>query len=732
MRVTGPLADITVLEIGAGAGARYAGRLFAQMGARVTRLEIPEDPTLNPDFRAWLDEGKSVLAGDLTTGLAALDTGPVRPLVIVEARPDAIRALDEALEKAGFSGVRVGLTWFGMTGPYADLDADDALVHAMSGMAQGFGPMEGPPNIPRGATPRQLAAVNAFIGGLAALMAGENAPSAVDVNALEGLLCLTEPAASSGAADPTIVMPRMGVNVWAPIYPAAAYATTDGWLGVTCVTPTQWESLCALLDRPDLAEAPYLATAAERTLCSAIVDEELAPLIKQHPTAYWVAEGDRRRIPMCEITRPGDLPAHPHWSGRGAFAEVDSLGVQGPTLPFRFSADGVTAPRPNGPGLTPLKGVRVADFTMGWAGPLGARYLADLGADVLKIESVSHPDWWRGWERVELQDPPLHELPRPFMNANRNKRGLDIDLGTAEGLALARGIIGQSDLVIENQGPGVMAKLGLDAKAQRALRPGVISVSMPPFGAEGPLSNLRAYGSTVEHASGLPHLNGEAEWPPANQHVAYGDPITGMYGAAASMAALWARPRVGGSTVEVCQVECLFQLAAEGILADQRNAYRREGSRRPDAAPCMVAPTDEDDLWVAVIAPDDAAWRALCALTAAPPGWEAWRLGERKAHETDIEAHIADWTGDHSADGVVEQLRAIGLRAGRVAQPAHLHFDPHLVANDYWVRLNRRYIGEHVVPQSPILFDNRRPAIHRPAPWVGESTAEVLRELGLE
>src|SRR6185503_5727169 len=116
---------------------------------------------------------------------------------------------------------------------------------------------------------------------------------------------------------------------------------------------------------------------------------------------------------------------------------------------------------------------------------------------------------------------------------NRNKRGVDWDLASDQGRDRAAALIAQSDVVVENFAAGVLEKLGLGIRSQKALRPGVISVSMPAFGNVGPLAGLRAYGSTVEQASGMPFVNGEAHWVPAQQHVAFGDPIAGLYAAAA-------------------------------------------------------------------------------------------------------------------------------------------------------------------------------------------------------
>ena len=192
------------------------------------------------------------------------------------------------------------------------------------------------------------------------------------------------------------------------------------------------------------------------------------------------------------MDRPGALPDVPHWKERAAFAAFDASGAQGPTLPWRMSFDGPATEKPLGGNLGPLEGLAVVDFSMGWAGPLCARTLADMGADVVKIESLGHPDWWRGWEPSADADPPIIEIQPHFNAMNRNKRGVSVDLQTPEGQAIARALVEGADVVIDNYAAGVLDKLSLGPDAQRAIQPNVVSVTMPAFGTIGPLAGLRA------------------------------------------------------------------------------------------------------------------------------------------------------------------------------------------------------------------------------------------------
>jgi crotonobetainyl-CoA:carnitine CoA-transferase CaiB-like acyl-CoA transferase len=444
-----------------------------------------------------------------------------------------------------------------------------------------------------------------------------------------------------------------------------------------------------------------MSSSLRRLFAADAVDAALAPAIRARTTAEWVAEGDRRRIPITPMPTPGELPTHEHWVGRGSFGPIGGTDTAAPTLPFDLTFHGAAVdPWPRRDDVDgPLSGLRVVDFTMGWAGPFATRMLGDLGADVVKVESVSHPDWWRGWEPSADADPPLIEVQPHFNAMNRNKRGVSVDLQTAEGQAVARALIERADVVIDNYAAGVLDKLGLGHDAQRALRPDVVSVSMPAFGTTGPLAGLRAYGSTVEQASGLPWVNGHAHWPPSVQHVAFGDPIAGLYGGLATLAALAGRQRHGASSVELAQVACLFELCADAIVAAQVDGeVPRTGSarRRLQTSDVFAA---ADERWVAV---------ATDART-----------------DDDVRALVAGLDADDAAAA----LRADGVAAAVVVGAHELGHDQHLRATGFWQELERVHVGVHPLGAPAYRIDGARPTPRRPAPVVGEHTAEVLAEL---
>jgi crotonobetainyl-CoA:carnitine CoA-transferase CaiB-like acyl-CoA transferase len=378
-----------------------------------------------------------------------------------------------------------------------------------------------------------------------------------------------------------------------------------------------------------------------------------------------------------------------------------------------------------------LRGIRVVDLSMGWAGPLCGRHLADNGAEVIKVESCRHFDWWRGWEATQafIDDNGAEKSPA-FNMVNRNKFGITLDLVHDTGKALLKRLVAVSDVVIENYSSGVLPKLGLDYPALRAVNGELIMMSMPAFGATGSWRDYRAYGSTVEHASGLPHLNGAPDWPPTMQHVAFGDPVAGLNAAAALLIALRHRHRTGaGQYLDLSQAECLFPLAVHGIL--EQSATRRPpprlGNRSRSAVPRGVFACRGDDEWVTIDVQTEAQWQALQALV--PALARFGELADRLREVDAIEAVVATWTATQTPDAVAQRLQRASIPAAVLAAASRLTRDPQLQARRFWTLRERAHVG--ITPQPAAAYrDGAEPyPIERAAPTLGEHNRRILGEL---
>ena len=377
-----------------------------------------------------------------------------------------------------------------------------------------------------------------------------------------------------------------------------------------------------------------------------------------------------------------------------------------------------------------LANVRVVDLSMGWAGPLAARHLADMGADVVKVEGCVRFDWWRGWEATQQWiDEGGAEKNPAFNMVNRNKRDITLDLSTPTGSDLLKRLVAISDVVVENYSAGVLPKLGLSYDVLAAVNPALVMISMPAFGTDGPWRGYRAYGSTVEQASGLPHLSGRPDDPPTMVHVALGDSVGGLNGAAALLTALRHKRRTGhGQHLDLSQSQCLFPLGAQGILSQSATGAPppRLGNRSLDHAPHGVYPCAGEDEWIVVQVRNDEQWQAFAAYTGIHGFGD---LDDRLARVDALDQAIAAFTKDQVAELLMTELQAVGVPAGYAASSLELGVDPHLAERGFWKLMERPHVGELLHPAAPYRVGDAPFDIDRVAPTLGQHNREVLAEL---
>ena len=391
----------------------------------------------------------------------------------------------------------------------------------------------------------------------------------------------------------------------------------------------------------------------------------------------------------------------------------------------------------------PLAGVTILDFTTAWAGPMATRSLAFFGARVIKIEGPTKLDSWRGAHRrgdVE-RFPDLDPGERPydrnawFNTQNHDKLSVGVNLRKpgAKDLVLA---IGQhADVVIANFSPGTMSRLGLGYADFARLRPDIIMIEMPALGNDGPASHHVGMGQTMESATGMTALMGYGDGDPTLSGTAYLDPIGGLHGAAATLAALEYRRRTGrGQYVEVPQVEAAMHWIGEHLAAaDAADPpdVPRGNHRHGEAVHCAV-PAAGDDEWLAVSCTTDEEWRGLCAAL----GRRDWEqdadlvtLPGRIARAKEIEAGIADWAIHVDKHVAAAALQQRGVRAAPVNTGRDLAQDPDMWSRGFYGRLQHPLAGEHWYPGLPYRLETTPGSMRDPAPCFGQQTREVLADL---
>ncbi len=789
----GALAGVHVVDLAGTVATAYCGKLFRDLGAQVTNLEPPGTGHPIRDLPPFHSEAPAPEASGLATYLslgkrsvsADPDATTSRALlraadIILDADPGPNRPLEA-------DQIRLSISWFGAAGPYAGRAATDQVISTHIGAVRAVGPAEGPPMLTTGHTPQIVAGTLAYVAGVGHLLARESgnlgATSHIDVSIFEAAMCITEPGPPGTLATGEI-RPRVGINRFWPTYPTGIYPCRDGWLGVTTVTPSQWRSLCSLLGVAELGAEPRYQTSINRLEDADAIDAVLGPRFLERAALEWVEAGQAARIPLALTPTPAELFELDQFRDRGAWVEAEhpdqgrfptagtpfrlhrtpaaaggraprlgehngvtlesshsdsALGQSGSALGTRASRPHLDAVRPR-PGL--LRDIRIVDLTMGWAGPLATRQLADMGAEVIKVESCQYFDWWRGWESTpESIEQKLYEQSTAFNSANRNKFGITLDLTIPRGVDLLLRLVAISDAVIENYTASVLPKLGLAYERLREVNPELVMVSMPPFGASGEWMNHRAYGSTVEQASGLPHLNGRAEDPPTMQHVAFGDPIAGINAAAALLTALRHRRRTGeGQYVDLSHVQSMFPLAAHGLVeqAMRGKPPARCGGRHPLHAPWGVYPCIGAEPWIAITVETDGQWRRLCDTVGMDASHSRFAAAStRKDHEDELDRALAASTRLYDGLALERRLAAAEVPSAVVRNTLDVLYDPHLEARGYWQWRERAFVGDQPnasAPYRPVGGDgkNRPYAVEWPAPTLGEHNRDVLtRLLGL-
>jgi len=512
-----PLSGLRILERGSSVALSYCGKLFADFGAEVIKLEPPGGdplramPPVLPNGEsgmfAWLNTNKRSVTDTPDARAALLDGADM----LLDARPpDEIQDEHDRLRVA-YPGLAItAISWFGETGPYRDFAATEATVRALAGLVALTGRAEGPPTLATDGQAGIVTGLAAFIASAAGLYGRAEGARRFSVSVHEAMVNIGE-YESAIAWDAGASRTRPGINRFGRNYPVGIYPTKQGMIGLTIVTPVQWKSFCEALGIPEAARNPRYAMSVHRLEASREIDALIQPVLATRTAEEWFALGLEHKLPMAVVPTMADLLRQPVHRERGVFVPVrigdtefeaqvlpqrlertppkpagraplagehkaewlslpapagdrpdadgrsgphtdkpspswsDKLspswpGVSRPPTPGRWNHEGRgaaasarVAPKPMGtrPAMTnegnqppaashpdahgvqsgradgpttpaqpaatlPLHGLRIIDLTMGWAGPTGARHLADLGAEVIKVEACQYPDWWRG------------------------------------------------------------------------------------------------------------------------------------------------------------------------------------------------------------------------------------------------------------------------------------------------------------------------------------------------
>lgn len=775
----GVLSHLRVVEIGSSAATSYCARLFADFGADVRKVEPPQgDPLrrsrpLTPSGQsawfAFLNFNKSSIIIDPAAPQASTRlTGLIEECDILIDGCDVDVAGCPFIDLAAVRQRRPGLiclqgSWFGRNGPYEGLAATDSTVRALAGLIRLVGPIEGPPMHAPDFQTGILAGLWGFIAAASSVVAQTKGGGgrSWSLSIFESSLSLNEYLMSEAFAHGD-VMRRIGTNRFWPGSPVGIYETRKGWLGVTVVTPAQWRAFCDMLGLSELRDESALVLGEGRLKHLEEIERAFTARLKSRTAKEWFAEGRRRKIPIVPVPEIADLLRDTEKKVRGAIVpvllgqeegltvgsvqrltltpprrggKVPALGERQSIQNTRRDAAGTASSSPSriDANRQPLQGIQVIDFSMGWAGPLCTRTLADLGGDVIKIEAIQYPDWFRGVDRgCAYIDAQMYEKTVRFSGMNRNKRGITLDLKRPQGLALAKRLLARADIVVDNYSVDVLPKLGLGYDVLRTLNPRLVMMSMSAFGANSANRDCRAYGSTLEQGSGLPSVIGNADGSPVMSHIAFGDAVGGLNGCAAVLVALiHARNTGQGQFIDLAQIECMMPFAAPWITVQSITGtpLSRYGNRHPQFVPHGCFRCAGEDNWIMVAVTNEDMWQRL-AVVIGRPDWAAdpsLKSEEaRRGIEDVLERGIEQWTHTRDADQAMSELQAAGVAAGVARLPIELLKDRHLQSRAFLQEVERAFIGWHPQLSLPIREGSEPYPIRAAAPTLGQHNIEIL------
>lgn len=380
----------------------------------------------------------------------------------------------------------------------------------------------------------------------------------------------------------------------------------------------------------------------------------------------------------------------------------------------------------------PLEGYRIIDFGWAAAAPRATCLLADMGAEVIKVETRKRPDPVRFGPDNLSRDPEMDPL---FHSINRNKLGILLDLTTSEGIGLIKQLVGISDVVVENFSPGVMNRFGLDYDSLSRIKSDIIMISFPGVGSEGPLSDVVTYGPSLAGLAGMDSLIGYEGERVLGMQQAYADINAALFGAWAIQVSLFHREQYGeGQRIEVAQIEALLSTMPEPVMDASLNGriYESIGNANSMMAVHNNYPCSGDDKWVSIAILTDNEWEGFCRALGDPDWTKSSKFSDgysRMQNRKKLDNCIAAWTADKTPQEVMGMLQEAGVAAAPCADTEERYFDPHFQEREVIVNVEHPVTGVDFIPKVVCNLSETPGSIRRPAPLLGEHNQYVFGEL---
>ncbi len=743
--VGGLLEGLRVLEIGDEPSIGFCGWMFSNNGAEVLRQPAVDERS---HVSRFLHTGKRTLS---STDLA----GEPSRVSIVIAPPDY-----DWSQLEGLSLLAGTVDPLQEEGTRSEWVANELILASLGGSAQYTQTSSGVPVYGFGRRYQYLAGLYLYVTLLAKNLR-ETPPIGPDSTVPHVRVSNLETVVSYLPYITTQFQYNGTTSIREQSGPRYVSRCTDGWV-VVYAGGSPWSRVANFLDRADLLHDERFESTGARFENAEALGELIETWTRRSSIDEVCAQGEQHSVATARVRSPSDALHDAELNASSFWQTPDLEGCPGLKLPrLPYTVDGRRAGHPcSTPSATPpinpadtqranhgsnlpLEGTRILDLTHVWSGPFGTRVLACLGAEVLKVEQVQRADLLRGGPHdIPMRYPDLEPTDDAinrnawFNTQNVDKRSLVIDAKHPSGRALILELAAISQALVVNYRPGVIDRLGLGYDDLRAVNPGIVLVEMPGYLPESKMAGSPAYGAQFDAASGACWLTGDPTEPMLTG-FALGDPVGGLFAAAATVAALTnARLTGEGSHVVLAQSEAMLPLLGEYFAAESVGepiVERLNGSAESIAAGIFGAKNGSD--WLAVSADTEEQWIALSGEVAKKQsvpsefGSPSWAI----EHPDLVLAKLEDWVATlDDPHAMVVTLQTMKVPAGLVADGRSLNEDEDLNRAGYFRSIAHPRAGTHMYPGFPMKIDGERVGGTRPAPVYGQDTKPVLsRLLGL-
>ena len=761
-----PLDGLRVVDTTNNRG-ELCGRLLADLGASVVLVEplggssLRNAAPFSSDGESlgflWRNANKSGISIDFETenGSDELLSLLMEADVWIEDGSDIGSVASSNVREACPSLVITSITPFGYTGPYAELIANDDVLEAMSGMMFKAGISEKDPLLPPTSMATDVASISAAVATVLAVYQKMKTGKGqhIDLSIMTAAGATTDWSYSNAsvlkAADRPYNEVRQGGGFMYPIFQCS-----DGWVRMVILSPRQWESLWDWMGKPEaFGDLEYWSQVGNRIMNADVLNPAYSEFFSDKKMLEICVEGQNRGIVVTPLLKPDEVLLDPHLTARGTFIDTEvaqdvvgriasgffeldnvrhGFNHRAPQLGehngFSFNGDRLAFNSPDTEAPLPLSGIRVLDFGIGGVGVETSRLLAEYGADVIKVETRTYPDF--------IRLVALSETSPSFASSSRSKRSFGCNVKTEEGLQIIHQLVAESDVIVENSATGVMESLGLGYENLQKCNPDIVMISSQLVGSRGPNSHWTGYGPTTQTYGGLLHLwDYDDDDAPATNGTIFPDHAAGRLCALSGISALIGRDTRGGAThTEVAQVEVVVNMIAEQLLKESLTpgSTGPVGNRHEQRAPRGPFRCTGEEQWVVISIENDEQWDSFVNAVGSPD----WATDEqlatiegRVANAEKLNEHVAKWVQQHSRSEVFDLLQSAGVPCGPMIIGMEMLEDPHLDARGWTLEIDQPGVGYMKLEGPAWVSERMGGPITFPAPDLAGETREIAAEV---